>query len=157
MSSKICTRCEKKKSVDEFYKNQGMADGRLSQCIGCVRDYQNKRNKANPGPSRIQAREWRSKNRKHHRAQVKKWRQENRDKVNEYSRRRYHDPKNRQKVEARYAAINAVRYGKLIRPTNCSRCGTRCTPEAHHPDYSKPLDVEWLCRTCHKKEDQGMT
>jgi hypothetical protein len=33
----------------------------------------------------------------------------------------------------------------------CVKCGN---PESHghHHDYSKPLDVEWLCRTCHRKE-----
>jgi len=26
----------------------------------------------------------------------------------------------------------------------------------HHPDYSQPLRVYWLCRACHRKLD-GMT
>lgn len=43
----------------------------------------------------------------------------------------------------------AVRQGKLARPDQCSLCGTSCKPEAHHHDYSKRLDVTWLCRPCH--------
>ncbi len=31
----------------------------------------------------------------------------------------------------------------------CSDCG-ETKVEAHHEDYSKPLDVEWLCKKHHK-------
>jgi len=33
----------------------------------------------------------------------------------------------------------------------CTVCGAMKS-EAHHEDYSKPLEVTWLCRTCHKAE-----
>jgi len=36
------------------------------------------------------------------------------------------------------------------RPTHCSACGTETEDiQAHHDDYAKPLDVRWLCRSCH--------
>jgi hypothetical protein len=44
---------------------------------------------------------------------------------------------------------NAIRDGKLTRPSACSECLQECKPEAHHDDYTKPLDVRWLCRSCH--------
>jgi hypothetical protein len=44
----------------------------------------------------------------------------------------------------------AIKGGKLQRPSICSRCSTECTPEGHHADYSKPLDVEWVCKACHE-------
>ena len=44
-------------------------------------------------------------------------------------------------------AGRAIAKGMLVRQP-CCRCGK--TPvEAHHEDYSKPLDVTWLCLKCH--------
>ena len=40
--------------------------------------------------------------------------------------------------------------GVLIRPDVCEDCGNIIETEAHHKDYSKPLEVRWLCRACHK-------
>jgi hypothetical protein len=54
------------------------------------------------------------------------------------------------KVHARDAVTNAVRAGRLMK-CPCARCG-EVKAEAHHPDYSKPLDVIWLCDICHGLE-----
>lgn len=51
------------------------------------------------------------------------------------------------KEAARRATMHAIRSGKLVRQP-CEQCGA--TPgHAHHDNYSKPLDVRWLCRPCH--------
>lgn len=39
-------------------------------------------------------------------------------------------------------------HGTFPRSMPCSVCGAT-RGEAHHDDYSKPLDVVWLCRTHH--------
>jgi hypothetical protein len=52
-----------------------------------------------------------------------------------------------EKVAAQTAVSNALRLGKLVRQP-CEVCRDPDS-QAHHDDYSKPLDVRWLCRTHH--------
>lgn len=62
--------------------------------------------------------------------------------------------------EARRMVRDAVRRGDLVRPSACNRCGSipsptvdgRASIQGHHHDYSKPLDVEWVCAKCHRAE-----
>lgn len=68
------------------------------------------------------------------RIESKRWRLINRDKRN---------------VHAKVG--RAIKAGKLVRPGSCSDCGIKTTPVAHHHDYSKPLDVTWLCHNCHNE------
>ena len=52
------------------------------------------------------------------------------------------------KVRARQILNKAIRAGKIVRGICwCGKPG-----EAHHTDYSKPLEVVWLCRTHHARE-----
>ena len=50
------------------------------------------------------------------------------------------------KRAAHVAVGNALRDGRLVRQP-CEVCGERA--QAHHDDYSKPLEVRWLCTTHH--------
>jgi len=59
--------------------------------------------------------------------------------------------KKTEKGKAREAVRNAVRYGKMQKSNTCEMCGKQGTTQAHHEDYSKPLDVIWVCTTCHGK------
>lgn len=62
-------------------------------------------------------------------------------------RRAYLD-RNPLKRAAHVATGNAIRDGRLVREP-CEVCGHE-RAQAHHDDYSKPLDVRWLCVTHHK-------
>lgn len=62
------------------------------------------------------------------------------------------------KLRAHRAVRSAIKRGDLIRPKCCSRCGLSPMKkngisgiEAHHHDYIRPLEVEWLCPTCHRR------
>lgn len=55
-------------------------------------------------------------------------------------------PEGRRKDIARSKAGVYLRRGKITRQ-NCP-CGSP-ESEMHHPDYDRPYDVEWLCRSCH--------
>lgn len=53
------------------------------------------------------------------------------------------------KLRAQAAVRWAVKSGSLVRPSKCERCGAEGEVHGHHEDYSKSLDVVWLCRVCH--------
>lgn len=64
---------------------------------------------------------------------------------------------------AHYRVALAVRTGVLVRPTACEECGSEPPPNRrgaaqiqahHHNGYEDPLDVQWLCPTCHLKENR---
>jgi len=55
--------------------------------------------------------------------------------------------KNKYKAKAHYAVTRALRLGILFRQ-NCEVCGNE-KAEAHHNDYTRPLEVRWLCHKCH--------
>lgn len=60
--------------------------------------------------------------------------------------KRYYD-RNIEKVRARTIYKTAIKTGALIRQP-CQVCGDLKT-EGHHSDYSKPLEVLWLCKPHH--------
>ena len=61
-------------------------------------------------------------------------------------------PGNAAKLKARSDLNNAVRDGRIVRPSTCSLCdanGGRSIV-AHHGDYARPYTVIWVCTNCHK-------
>ncbi len=151
--SKICFKCQKRKLLKCFYPHPQMADGHLNKCILCNKKDTAVRvaflEKNNPEWVKKEAQRQRDKETKRyyrikHTAKFKAQKRKN-----ELS----YKTKYPEKKRAVYAANNAVRDGRLQRKTECERCGVSgIRLEKHHADYSKPLEVEFLCRLCHKKE-----
>jgi hypothetical protein len=45
----------------------------------------------------------------------------------------------------------AIKRGDVVRASACEACGRTTTRLCgHHEDYSKPLEVIWLCMRCHR-------
>lgn len=61
------------------------------------------------------------------------------------------------KKNAQVAVKRAVDIGKLDKPDKCSNCDAGGMIHGHHADYTKPLEVIWLCPTCHKQEHRQDT
>lgn len=58
--------------------------------------------------------------------------------------------KNSEKAKAWSAVGNALLKNEIEKPIYCELCGVfDVTIHAHHEDYSKPLEVLWLCHNCH--------
>lgn len=61
----------------------------------------------------------------------------------------------RLRTACRAATYRAISRGEIVNPRRCQRCGVEIQMiEAHHADYTKPLEIEWLCRECHEPHRQ---
>jgi hypothetical protein len=121
-----CKRCDLKKPLEEFPK-----DGRKF-CKACERARNRAHYWKNPDGHRKRRAAHYVANRERELAKDAK-----RDKI---------------KYGARIAVMRAIQSGRLTRPDKCGSCGGACKPDAHHRDYSKPLEVDWMCAKCHGEE-----
>lgn len=54
-----------------------------------------------------------------------------------------------EKLRVRAVTNQAVKDGRIVKPLLCKRCRKYVPLEKHHPDYSDPYRVDWLCPKCH--------
>jgi hypothetical protein len=78
------------------------------------------------------------------------WRERHPERVK--AQRQKWNAENKHKKQAHRLLRAAVLRGDLVKKENCSECFAATPLIAHHHDYSKPLDVHWLCKKCHAKE-----
>lgn len=148
--SKVCFKCKEHLPLDAFYKHKRMADGHLNKCKACSRkdsifnreanlEYYREydRNRANLPHRVLQRKEYAL--------------TDNARAISKTSKKKWIDL-NEDKRGAHVVVNNALRDGRIEKPKNCEVCGkSDCRLEAHHEDYSKTLDVVWLCVSCHAK------
>lgn len=144
---KTCKECGFEKPLSEYYAHQKMADGHLNKCKNCVRIRISKHRELNLDqikaydkqramiPKRIEAR--------------KEYGKTDAGKIAKKKALEKYRMKHTDRNYARIAVNNALRDGK-IEKIPCLICGDEKV-EGHHPDYSRPLDVVWLCNQHHRE------
>lgn len=144
---KRCFKCNEVKPRSEFYCHPQMSDGLLGKCKDCARrDVRENRIKRSEHYSEYERRRAITEER---RRRSKEYQQNHPDKIAQYTRR--YRANNPEKVRAHSRVGDAKRRGELS-PEPCRECGSTKSIHAHHEDYSRPLDVEWLCAACHAAE-----
>lgn len=146
---KICFKCGEEKPLSEFYKHPRMADGHLNKCKVCCKEDNNKN---------------REKNKEHYKTYEKKranlphrvearlaYSQSEAGRHLASTAKQKYIKRNPKKRKVHNIVNNAIRDGTLIKPPYCEHCGTGSILHGHHCDYNKPLEVIWLCSSCHSK------
>ncbi len=132
VGSKKCTKCKELKEFKEFYRDKRTKDSLYSHCKKCHFPV-----------NKLARYEY-----------LKKWKAKNLEKYHAFQRKGQKKwyMKNREKLRAYWKLKCAVERGEIVRPKQCSKCPFVGKIQGHHTDYSKPLDVMWLCKRCHENE-----
>jgi hypothetical protein len=139
-----------------LYSNHGC---RCQSCRGAASDYGHSRREIHAeymiawrkkNPLSVKATSARQRDTQEKRKKVaarhRAWRAANPGSRKEENRRFREEHPDR--VRVYWKVDNAIRSGRLV-PEPCHICGDKAV--AHHQDYSKPLEVEWLCPYHHSK------
>lgn len=129
---KICRVCNVIQPLENFIIGVDSKWGRTNKCRSCTR---------------IRSRENYYKNRERHLARSKAYENSERGKAAKRRAERNHTAKYPEKAKAHWAIKRALKAGRLQKQP-CEVCGALKT-EGHHPDHTKPLVVQWLCKTHH--------
>lgn len=130
---KRCTRCELEHPEGAFYRDATFPSGYRPECKVWTRARRRGRTAAGLTQAADRARYQRS---PQHRATVarntKQWK-----------------ARNPEKLRAEEAVAKAIRCGEMTRQP-CAVCGAKA--HAHHADYTRPLEVQWLCPLHHARQ-----
>lgn len=143
---KICRECKKELPIGSFYERPSMKDGYVNSCKDCHSKKSRKYRLDNIEKIRAYDRKRsRLEHRKEQSVKYKKAAASRRIIISDVTAWR---KKNPEKHKAQNAVAIAIRAGK-IKKRPCEKCGTIDNIHAHHEDYSKPLDIMWLCSKHH--------
>lgn len=128
---KECRKCKIKKIPEDFYKDKRAKDGLYSYCKKC-------QDKVSRSTTLLYFKTEKWKN--YLKCYMRKYTEKNLIKTNEA----------REKDLCRQKTRYAKRKG-ILKKDNCVICNSK-NSEAHHEDYSKPLEVIWLCKKHHTEK-----
>ena len=131
VKTKTCFKCGGVKPLSEFYKHPQMTDGRVNKCKACNKKDVSTNYRKNITYYKKYEQDRNTKRWGYKAEQTKRWRKNNPE-----------------KYKAQCAVNNAVRDGRL-KKQSCLVCASEKV-HAHHDDYSKPLEVLWLCAQHHR-------
>lgn len=132
---KVCPSCHEAKDVAAFGKDKQKLDGLYSYCRDCAN---------------LKAAIYRHKNPEKNAERVKESNQRALASGKAYERTKRMNKKFPDKLKARAKLAYAVKTGQITKKP-CEVCGATKV-HGHHPDYSKPLEVQWLCAKHHGRE-----
>ena len=122
-------------------RTRASADGLTSKCGECRKHRDRNRPNAKERYSQFKAAE--AKRREDPAYREKKW------SINKLWRER-----NKLKRKAHMLMCTEIRAKRIIRG-DCEICGEP-DADAHHDDYTKPLDVRWLCKKHHAEHHKNI-
>jgi len=150
---KKCTKCgeEKELSADNFTIRKDRPCGYSSSCKACQRGHR----KSRAAENREYAAKYYAKNKSEMLAYNKRYRQTEAERLAHRKRERVYARTHAKEHRARSAVSNALVSGRINRG-GCEYPDGKCSGriEAHHSNYSKPLDVIWFCKKHHVLADK---
>lgn len=147
--SKQCNQCLETKPFDDFYKDSTCIDGRFGKCKPCRAAYAKAQRLADPDKFRARGARNRAAATAEQKTRYRLAKNAKRKAVTAArDRKKRAISPHRMKVSANDAVKKALKSGRITRKP-CEVCGVEQRIHAHHDDYSKPLDVRWLCRKHH--------
>lgn len=151
VGTKTCARCDIDQARTAFYSDSSSTDGLKPHCKACHAKGQKIYRAKYAESIRAKKAVWARANRSKLSATDRAWRVKHPERVSAHRRKFNSD--NPEKRKAHYVVQTALRNGSMKRPPLCSACDATGRIEGHHEDYSKPLEVTWLCKPCHHLAD----
>ncbi len=135
---KYCYKCQSTKSVELFGKRTREKDGLRQECKECFKKFTKAKYKKTANYRKAHTRNM---SRKYHKDPIFRA-----ERIAYFKERRRLFP---ERDKASRKVKKAIVAGKLVR-LPCTKCGNPKS-HGHHEDYSKPLEVVWLCASCHMR------
>lgn len=123
IGGKNCSECGTFLPFNEFHRSKCSSDGRINICKTCRIPIQQDYKTIRNGEK------WRANNKI--KAKLKPF-----------------------QIIAENIVADAIKDGFMKKPDNCSVCGVKGDTfhiVSHHDDYKYPLNVRYICKSCHRK------